>query len=87
MESTITLHQFPRPKIVPNLSFFWMKVEVFMRMASIPYQIEEQLNSARSPLAIRERNTPNAAGIDIVFCIFAKFISKINRILSLRNIR
>ena len=49
MESTITLHQFPRPKMVPNLSFFCIKVEVFMRMASIPYQIEEQFNSGRSP--------------------------------------
>lgn len=49
MEETITLYQFPRPRMVVNLGFFCMKVEVFMRMTSIPYKVEEKINSARSP--------------------------------------
>ena len=49
MEETITLYQFPRPKMVANSSFFCMKVEVFMRMASIPYEIKEILNPNQAP--------------------------------------
>lgn len=49
MPETITLYQFPRPKMVANLGFFCMKVEVFMRITSIPYQIEEILNPALAP--------------------------------------
>ena len=49
MAETITLYQFPRPKMLPNLGFFCMKVEVFMRMTSIPYEIEEVLNPSKAP--------------------------------------
>ncbi|MEM7595722.1 MAG: glutathione S-transferase family protein [Cyanobacteria bacterium P01_A01_bin.83] len=49
MKETITLYQFPRPEIIPNLGFFCMKVEVFMRMTSIPYKIKEILNSSQAP--------------------------------------
>lgn len=49
MEEKITLYQFPRPRMVANLSFFCMKVEVFMKMTSIPYTIQEILNPAQAP--------------------------------------
>ncbi|WP_019505478.1 glutathione S-transferase family protein [Pleurocapsa sp. PCC 7319] len=49
MPETITLYQFPRPGMVANLGFFCMKVEVFMRMTSIPYHIEEIFNPAQAP--------------------------------------
>ncbi|MEM7759881.1 MAG: glutathione S-transferase family protein [Cyanobacteria bacterium P01_A01_bin.40] len=49
MEETIILCQFPRPGMVANLGFFCMKVEVFMRMTSIPYKIKSILNSSQAP--------------------------------------
>ena len=49
MEETITLYQFPRPNMVANLSFFCLKVEVFMRMTSIPYEITEILKPPQAP--------------------------------------
>ena len=49
MKETITLYQFPRYKTVANLSPFCMKVEVFMGITSIPYEIEAILNPAQAP--------------------------------------
>lgn len=49
MAEVVTLYQFPRPKTVANLSFFCLKVETFMRIASIPYEVEAVLNPAIAP--------------------------------------
>lgn len=49
MSEVIVLSQFPRSKTVTNLSFFCMKVETFMRMTAIPYQIESIINPGKAP--------------------------------------
>ena len=49
MKAIVTLHQFLRPGIVANLSPFCMKVETFMQMASIPYEVKEILNPRQAP--------------------------------------
>lgn len=49
MQARVTLHQFPRPKGLANLSPFCIKAELFMRMASIPYDIRETLNPRQAP--------------------------------------
>ncbi|MEM8723087.1 MAG: Tom37 metaxin N-terminal-like domain-containing protein [Cyanobacteria bacterium P01_G01_bin.39] len=49
MKEKIILCQFPRPGMVANLGFFCMKVELFMRMTSIPYVVKEILNSGQAP--------------------------------------
>ncbi|WP_110987719.1 glutathione S-transferase family protein [Acaryochloris thomasi] len=49
MKATVTLHQFPRPSMIANLSPFCMKVETFMQMASIPYEIHETLSARQAP--------------------------------------
>lgn len=49
MSEVIVLYQFPRSQTVANLSFFCMKVETFMRMTVIPYQIESIIDPAKAP--------------------------------------
>jgi hypothetical protein len=39
----ITLHQFARTWDIPNLSHFCTKIETYLRMAQLPYQIVETL--------------------------------------------
>ncbi len=39
----ITLHQFARTWDIPNLSHFCAKIETYLRMAQLPYQIVETL--------------------------------------------
>lgn len=39
----IVLHQFPRSWGIPNLSQFCVKVETFLRLAKLPYQIVESM--------------------------------------------
>lgn len=39
----IVLHQFARTWGIPNLSFFCVKVETYLRMADIPYEIANDL--------------------------------------------
>jgi len=39
-EDSIILHQFARPKTgVPSLSPFCLKIETYLRMADLPYQV------------------------------------------------
>ncbi len=45
----IKLFQFPSNKKLPNFSPFCMKVETYMRMAKIPYEIVNVGNPAKSP--------------------------------------
>ncbi|EDO42403.1 predicted protein [Nematostella vectensis] len=45
-ESKVILHQFPRPTAgfpVANMSPFCLKLECFLRMAKIPYEIDTSL--------------------------------------------
>ncbi|XP_029637837.1 failed axon connections homolog [Octopus sinensis] len=39
-ENVIILHQFPRIREAPNISPFAIKLETFLRMAKLPYQVE-----------------------------------------------
>ena len=39
----IVLHQFPRSWGIPNLSQFCVKVEAYLRLAKLPYQIVESM--------------------------------------------
>ncbi|XP_065317783.1 failed axon connections homolog isoform X2 [Gordionus sp. m RMFG-2023] len=43
----VILHQIPRAKYIPNLSYHSMKIETFLRMANISY--ENELSFLRSP--------------------------------------
>lgn len=45
----VKLVQFPRMFDIPNMSPYCMKVETFMRIAGIPYEIVEENNPANSP--------------------------------------
>uniref|UniRef100_A0A8C1KC37 Failed axon connections homolog, metaxin like GST domain containing a n=1 Tax=Cyprinus carpio TaxID=7962 RepID=A0A8C1KC37_CYPCA len=43
-EDAIILHQFARPKTgVPSLSPFCLKIETYLRMADLPYQVSEYM--------------------------------------------
>ena len=69
MTEMVTLYQFPRPKTVPNLGFFCLKVKTFMRITSIPYKIEAVLNPAIAPkgklpyIAHQGQNIPESSHI------------------------
>jgi glutathione S-transferase len=39
----IVLHQFPRSWGIPNLSQFCVKIETYLRLANLPYQIVESM--------------------------------------------
>ena len=39
----ITLHQFARVWDIPNLSPFCSKVETYLRMAGIPYEVADAI--------------------------------------------
>lgn len=45
----ITLFQFPRALDVPNPSPYCLKVETFLRLAGLDYQVRTLLNPARGP--------------------------------------
>lgn len=49
MLSPITLFQFPQTGNIPNLSPFCMKVETYLRMCKIPYQVKESMNPRKAP--------------------------------------
>lgn len=43
-EDAIILHQFARPKTgVPSLSPFCLKIEMYLRMADLPYQVSKYI--------------------------------------------
>jgi glutathione S-transferase len=54
----IKLHQFARTWGIPNLSFFCAKIETYLRMAKIPYEIVEDvpLKAPRGKLPYIEDN-------------------------------
>lgn len=39
-KDVVVLHVFPRGKLVPNMSNFGMKLETYLRMAQIPYEVQ-----------------------------------------------
>merc|ERR1712002_1000770 len=41
-ENTVILHQFRRGLVCPNLSPFALKVESFLRLANIEYQVDTE---------------------------------------------
>lgn len=45
----VKLVQFPKMFGIPNMSPYCMKVETFMRITGIPYEIVEEANPANSP--------------------------------------
>lgn len=45
----VILHQYPSVWSLPSLSPFCVKVETYLRMAAIPYQIVWQNNPRRGP--------------------------------------
>ena len=45
----ITLHQYPPAFGLSSLSPFCIKVEVFLKMARLPYQVKQERNPARGP--------------------------------------
>lgn len=49
-ESVIKLYQFPTAHGIENLSPFCMKVEVFLRLAGLPYEIKWTANPGKGPL-------------------------------------
>ena len=69
MSEAIVLFQFPRSKTVANVSFFCLKVETFMRITSIPFQIEELFNPSKAPkgqlpfITHQERTIPDSSHI------------------------
>lgn len=79
----ITLYQFPRPEMLANLGFFCMKVETFMRITSIPYEITETLNPACSPKGklpyITHRGQKIADSSHIIEYLTSNFSLKIDR--------
>ena len=38
-KDTVVLHQFPRGKITPSASPFCLKLETYLRMAGIQYEV------------------------------------------------
>ena len=38
-KDTVVLHQFPRGKITPSISPFCLKLETYLRVAAIPYEV------------------------------------------------
>jgi glutathione S-transferase len=47
---TIQLHQFPAHLGMPNLSPFCMKVETWLKLAGLPYEIKWQPNPRKGPV-------------------------------------
>lgn len=45
----ITLHQYPPAFNLSSLSPFCIKVEAFLKMAGLPYEVKEERNPARGP--------------------------------------
>ena len=45
----ITLHQYPAAFGLSSLSPFCIKVEFFLRLAKLPYQLQDERNPARGP--------------------------------------
>lgn len=45
----ITLHQYPPAFNLPSLSPFCIKVEFFLKVAKLPYQVKVERNPARGP--------------------------------------
>ena len=45
----ITLHQYPPAFGLPSLSPFCIKVEIFLKMTGLPYQVKQERNPARGP--------------------------------------
>ena len=38
-KNVVILHQFPRGKFVPNMSPYALKLETYLRMSGIPYEV------------------------------------------------
>lgn len=45
----IKLHQFPSRKNLPNMSPFCMKLETYLRMAKLPFEIVTSMNPGKAP--------------------------------------
>jgi len=45
----IQLYQFPVAKAVRNFSPYCLKVEIFLRIAGLPYESVTQMNPAKAP--------------------------------------
>jgi len=45
----ITLYQYPRSYGIPNASPFCMKIETFLKLSNLDYQVEELTNPASAP--------------------------------------
>lgn len=39
MQDVVLLHQLPRGRFTPTISPFSLKLETYLRMAKIPYQV------------------------------------------------
>ena len=49
MQTPVILHQFSHPDYIPNFSPFCMKLETYLRMANIPYTVDEAINPSKGP--------------------------------------
>lgn len=45
----VILHQFPNPETLPNFSPFCMKLETYLRMAKVEYQVKAAMNPGKGP--------------------------------------